>query len=138
MLFGHARTRPSVELRILVGASFLRGESSEYPGQEHGDLMQKALAGFDQRKGTGPLNIHVMPGSSPVVHDRFVITDDEVWFSGQSLGDVGRRAGLIIRIPDPRTVISEIEAIWQNQSEPFSDWIRQRTAQRQSPDSSAE
>ncbi|TPM34695.1 VPA1262 family N-terminal domain-containing protein [Mesorhizobium sp. B2-3-4] len=125
-MFGHARLRPAVKLRVLTGAEFLRQASADYPGKEEGALVEEALGGFIDDAARDAVDIRVMPGNPPVLHDRFLVIDKAVWFSGNSFGDVGRRAGVVIRMPDPAPIIASIEEIWQTGATSFAKWIEAR------------
>ena len=47
-------------------------------------------------------------GDSPGVHDRFLVIDGNVWFSGNSLNRIGERAGMIVKLPDPKPVVERL------------------------------
>lgn len=42
---------------------------------------------------------------SPILHDRFLVVDDEVWFLGNSLNTLGDKTSLIVKLPNPYEVI---------------------------------
>ncbi|KAB1064074.1 VPA1262 family N-terminal domain-containing protein [Salibacter halophilus] len=60
------------------------------------------------------IEVHSLRGKS-ILHDRFIITDEKVWFIGSSFNEFGNRATCIARIPDSsgRLIIKEIEK-WYN------------------------
>lgn len=77
--------------------------------------FQESINLFDLR-GI-PLDIRFMPGGkTPVLHDRFLIIDNQVWFCGNSLNQIGARQGMMLKLPDPLLVIAKIMKIFDNSS----------------------
>jgi len=66
---------------------------------------------------------------SSILHDRFLVIDDAVWFLGNSLNTLGDKASLIVKLPNPAEVIGQIEGMLK-QAIPFEDY-RQRQAKHQ-------
>lgn len=62
-----------------------------------------------KKEGNADIEVMVLPGKSPVLHDRFLVVDDEVWFLGNSLNTLGERASMIIKLPNPDEVRRELE-----------------------------
>jgi hypothetical protein len=52
----------------------------------------------------------VMTGDA-AIHDRFLMVDDTVWFSGNSLNNIGKRSSILTRLHDPQSIISKIEEV---------------------------
>jgi len=50
---------------------------------------------------------YVLPSS--ILHDRFMVIDDDVWFLGNSLNTLGDKASLIVKLPNPDEVIDQLE-----------------------------
>jgi hypothetical protein len=46
---------------------------------------------------------------SSILHDRFLVVDDHVWFLGNSLNTLGDKASLILKLPNPDEVITKLE-----------------------------
>lgn len=63
---------------------------------------------------------------SSVLHDRFLVIDDAVWFLGNSLNTLGGKASLIVKLPNPDEVIGQLEGML-TQAILFDDY-RQRQA----------
>jgi hypothetical protein len=55
----------------------------------------------------------------PILHDRFLVVDGAVWFSGNSLNAIGQRESIIIKLPDPGAVVARLDALFENESEDF-------------------
>ena len=124
--FGHAIRRPEVELRILTST---QGFGSDCEGRSKSDAAKQLMDNLDQTFKDYPVRpaIRVLTGDPPTVHDRFLIIDGSVWFSGNSLHTLGERAGVIVRLPDPTPIITKLNAFWQC-SPPLSDWLGNRSA----------
>lgn len=71
---------------------------------------------------------------SAVLHDRFLLIDDAVWFLGNSLNTLGDKASLIVKLPNPDEVIGQLEGMLK-QAIPFDDY-RQRQAKHQEDNAS--
>ena len=48
---------------------------------------------------------------SPILHDRFLVIDDAVWFLGNSLNTLGDKASLLVKLPNPDEVIDQLEGM---------------------------
>lgn len=69
---------------------------------------------------------------SSILHDRFLVIDDAVWFLGNSLNALGDRASLIVKLPNPDEVIDQLESMLK-QAISFDDYkIRQTKSQEDS------
>ena len=125
LAFGHAIRRPGVELRILTSA---QGFGLDCEGSSQSDAAKQLMDVSDQTFKDYPVRpaIRVLTGDPPTVHDRFLIVDGSVWFSGNSLHTLGERAGVIVRLPDPAPIITKLEAFWRS-SQPLSDWLSNRS-----------
>ena len=126
MAFGHAARRPDVELRVLTSAGGLRRQADSDSASEEGAVLQRALDETFSKVSSKP-RIRVLAGRSSPIHDRFLVVDGEAWLSGNSLSTLGDRAGMIVRLPDPKPVISRLEAFWRN-SHVLSEWLSERDA----------
>ncbi len=71
---------------------------------------------------------------SSVLHDRFLVIDDAVWFLGNSLNTLGNKASLIVKLPNPDEVIGQLEGMLK-QAIPFDNY-RQRQAKHQEDNAS--
>jgi hypothetical protein len=66
-------------------------------------------------------DVYVLPSS--VLHDRFLIIDDAVWFLGNSLNTLGNKSSVIVKLPHSEEVIEQLEKM-QNlpQTERFDSY----------------
>jgi len=73
-------------------------------------------------KPFGKIEVRILRGNS-ILHDRFIVTDKNVWFIGSSFNEFGNRATCIAKVPDSssKLIIKEIEK-WYSSDE-FSENI---------------
>ncbi len=118
LAFGHAVSRPDIDLRILTSTLAIDANSGS-----------QLLSILDRTFGSYPTKpeVRILTGAPPPVHDRFLVVDGTVWFSGNSLHTIGERAGMIVRLPDPEPVIVCLEVFW-NKAPSLSDWLSNRPA----------
>jgi len=95
---------------ILTSAECLDSADTAVPGQRAGEVLYAQLQAH-QGSPVEKLSVKVMTGDKPEIHDRFLVVDDTVWFSGNSLNNIGERAGVMIKLPDPEPVIESLSAI---------------------------
>jgi len=107
------------------------GTSPTIPGIEMLEQLKLAQGKF----GDTALEVFVMPGSDrPVFHDRFLVIDDVVWFSGPSFNELGERIGLLSRAHEPSVIISAINQVLGS-SLTLATWIDAETRpQNRAPD----
>ncbi|MCL4545417.1 MAG: hypothetical protein M1118_12610 [Chloroflexi bacterium] len=62
-----------------------------------------------------------------MVHDRFLVIDDTVWLSGNSLHTLGERAGMLVKLGKPAPVINELQRVLGDERlTTLEEWIRNR------------
>ena len=125
MAFGHAIRRRGVHLRILSSTKGLKKSNLGERAVEAGALLQEICS--STFSGLNKPEIRIL-GGSPAVHDRFLVIDESVWFSGNSLNSIGERAGMIVKLPDPEPVVERLESFWL-QARPLSEWLADRADQ---------
>jgi hypothetical protein len=69
-----------------------------------------------------PVNVTIMPGNPPMLHDRFLVIDDQVWFLGNSLNSLGTRGSMTVKLPDARPVLTQLEVLLRD-GEPFERYF---------------
>ncbi len=123
--FALAVTGRDVAVRILTSAEYLRA-AMEPPHDGPADLaMERALASISMH-GAQP-EVRVMPGQQAELHDRFLIVDGRLWFSGNSLNAIGARASMMVEMPNPDEVLLHLEPVI-SRAEPFAEWLAARRA----------
>lgn len=89
------------------------------PFFSNADIFEKLLK---EEHFNDALTLSVMPGMG-VFHDRFLITDNQVWFSGNSLNSLGNRLSIIIRLPDGSEILEALENLRDGKLKPFAEWL---------------
>ena len=112
---------------------FSKRNSTSFKRQEVGDQMLDHVSNIiSQDKTLRKIVVQVMVGKA-VFHDRFIIIDDkEVWFSGNSLNSLGKKAGAIIQLPDPVEILNKLDKIRQTADTllPLPQWLEKRHQNR--------
>ena len=107
--FGGATRQPRVEVRVLTSVlAFKRKTSTDAA------TLQAAVAAFAEKPSIRVLN-------PPRLHDRFLVVDETVWFSGNSLNSIGERAAMIVRLSYPEPIVAHLEGMWATAT-PLADW----------------
>jgi hypothetical protein len=74
-----------------------------------------------------------LTGTTPAVHDRFLVVDDSVWFSGNSLHTIGDRAGMVIKLRNSDDIIANLTEILDgDRTTSWKEWIANRRAAAES------
>lgn len=95
------------------------------------ESFAKSLATLSKR-GMKSVTALVLCGNPPLLHDRFLVIDDEVLFLGNSLNALGQRASLILGVPDGEPILAKLRAMMR-QAQPFEDYASQRRRAPASP-----
>lgn len=118
--FAMAVTAGNVSIRIVTSEECLLREPA--CGDEPiSAIMEKTLSNFGSLGWAEP-EVLVMRGRPPPLHDRFLIADGRVWLSGNSLNAIGKRASVLIELPNPKEVLNHLTPIME-QTEQFSAWL---------------
>lgn len=108
--FLYAVRNAAVEIEIVTSKNAFMGNAAER--KEKSKLLEKSFQRL--RKETGfKITAKVLTGDKPILHDRFLVVDNNVWFMGNSLADIGQRASMVLKVPYPDTVIDELLTIQQ-------------------------
>lgn len=114
-----------VPVRILTSAKALKAKLEDrrhYAGQRLNTLLQEAIAKDIHQD----IKVWVMSGKEPPIHDRFLIIDNRVWLSGNSLNAIGDRPSVLVEVPDPVDIVEKL-APFQNEATPFEQWFAEYT-----------
>lgn len=125
-----AVTRSEVTIRILSSAEVLKKKSAiDETTDIAGEVFQQQLESLKD-KFRNSVEVKVMTGARPEIHDRFLVIDDKVWLSGISLNEIGRRGAILIKLPDPTPILRELEIIWKNdeRTKPLEQWLAERSS----------
>jgi len=119
--FALAIARPDIDVTILTSAKHLKEGDRLRSDADPGAVL---LDEIDRLREHGRFTAFVMLGDAPAVHDRFLVIDDAVWFSGNSLHTLGGRAGMIVRLAHPRPIIEALDDIIQgDRVESLEEWV---------------
>lgn len=126
--FALATTHAAAKVVILTGATTaMQSEDSVDKTIEAGEQLLRTLQG---QKVMSHIEVRVMTGDMPTVHDRFLVIDNAVWFTGNSLNSLGERAGMMISVPAPDVVVAKLEGIMNDsvRTKTLGDWVAARRA----------
>ena len=124
-----------VDITIITGADAMKSESNYSVSNEEyirtGQEIINQIENFKKKLTGYTINVDVMTGNN-VFHDRFLIIDDQVWFSGNSLNKIGSRASMLIRLPNPYELLDYLDELKTNKDGavkriiPLEDWLKKR------------
>ena len=129
--FALATTHAAAKVVILTGASTaMQTPDSIDSTIEAGEQLLRALS----RTEMSHIEVKVMTGDMPTVHDRFLVIDEAVWFTGNSLNSLGERAGMMISVPAPDVVAAKLQSILDDpvRTKTLADWVAARRAKKTS------
>jgi|GEM_PF-5559263 len=124
-----------VSITIITGEKRMEDES-EYSRREEaivtvGQEILHQIHDIEKKIEGFKIQVKVMTGSN-MIHDRFLIIDDQVWLSGNSLNKIGARASMLIRLPNPRELLDYLDELETDTSErrkhikPLEEWIENK------------
>jgi hypothetical protein len=131
--FALAVGRYDIPIHILSSAEVLKEATSKGSELEKGDQLLARLQAWQRHARMNPLEICVMAGERPAVHDRFLVIDRRIWLLGSSLNEFGSRGTMILALPDPDAVRGDLVKAW-NESELLETWVLRRRQSRRSVD----
>jgi hypothetical protein len=101
----------NVTPKILTGASIINPDRRKWREQDVALIAD--LAYLAQNLGARAPQVRVMPGGdTPVIHDRLLIVDNAAWHCGPSFNEIGKRIGLMVRLPDSLSVRRVVAKVW--------------------------
>ena len=135
-LFKYVLAIPSpVDVTIVTGNEPMRCDSKYSTTEETivstGREILSQIDSFQKKFGGYTIKVDVMTGDN-VIHDRFLIIDDQVWFSGNSLNNIGDRASMMIRLPNPQELLDYLDELKEETSKdnkrivPLKKWLEER------------
>lgn len=127
--FALATRHAAAKVVILTGASTaMQTPDSIDSTIEAGEQLLRTLS----QKEMAHIEVKVMTGNMPTVHDRFLVIDNAVWFTGNSLNSLGERAGMMISVPAPDVVVANLQGILDDRlrTKTLADWVGARKANK--------
>jgi hypothetical protein len=119
--FALAVSREDVPIKILSAASgltLLRGGSNITQGR----FLLSELDRISSQARLNPIEVRVMAGEPPSVHDQFLLVDGRIWLLGSPLRDFGARGTMMVALPDPDPVRERLFQAW-NEATELSRWV---------------
>jgi len=105
--FGHFITRREIQLRLLTSRLAFQDDETMRAS------LKEAILSFAER-GVPLPEVRILRGAkSPPLHDRFLVIEGDVWLSGNSLNNIGERASVILKLPDPSSVLERLERLFE-------------------------
>lgn len=129
-----AVTSPKVCVTILTSSLVLKEKSNLGDNSlEKGEELLQQINTYGEKLTDGIINVFVMTGDQPLFHDRFLVTDKDVWFSGNSLNHLGERASVLLRLPEPTDVLRLIDSTLTNTDrvKSLETWVTERNEAKQ-------
>lgn len=102
--FVHAISRLSVSVSVVTSRLAFGNAQDKLEAFKEGAETLRS-------RGVEKFSFHLLPGSQPALHDRFIVVDDRVWFLGHSLNRIGVVASFVVRVPDAKSVIGKLESL---------------------------
>ncbi|MGN8139188.1 VPA1262 family N-terminal domain-containing protein [Paraburkholderia sp. 22099] len=124
--FALATAYDDMDVLILTSGEELKKTDQIDAVREAGEVL---LSQLESRKDMSHIKVRVMTGT-PAVHDRFLVIDDKVWLTGNSLNSIGDRAGMMISVPEPSVVVDKLNEIIHDaqRTKKLSEWVANRKA----------
>lgn len=76
--------------------------------QSDAESIERFRRGLAQLKQDQNINVQAYLLPSNCLHDRFIVIDDNAWLSGNSLNSVGIQSSMVVRLPQPESVIKKL------------------------------
>jgi hypothetical protein len=134
--FLQAVTRKTVSVRAVTSSLPFKQSTAAERLRLLSELEQEQQRLRSHLGDPSAVEIAVLPGDPPPLHDRFLVVDDEIWFTGNSLGTLGDRAGMMIRLPDPAPVAAELDLLFSG-AEPAGEFVERRRREDQASGTSS-
>lgn len=130
--FALAVGRIQAKIKVLTSAEGLRSNARRAEEVAGAHLLATVNKAGAAPGGRSDIEVHVMTGARPDIHDRFLRVDDALWLLGASLNEFGSRGTMLVAIPDPDTVLRQILDAWKRAT-PLVAWMKDRKRRRANP-----
>jgi hypothetical protein len=131
-LVSYALATSSTKLPVLIvtSAEAMTKKDRIDPRRTAAEVLDAQLPNLASH---GNFTISVLTGS-PAVHDRFLVVDDSVWFSGNSLHTIGDRAGMVVKLRNSGDIIANLEEILTGERvASWGDWMAHWQSTKRQP-----
>lgn len=98
-----------VQIRIL---------SSKELSVEKACRLQDAIECYNLQPSASQINCRLSRGDHPIMHDRYLIAEGNVWLMGCSFNEFGNRATTIVKLPSAaaRKIVDVTESWWSSEN----------------------
>lgn len=111
--FALAASNSTAKIRILTSKELVSAKLKSGRLRTQGDILWDELKHV---KSVDPdlsgIEIRVMQGSRPEIHDRFLKTPNAIWMIGSSLNEFGSRGTVSMKVPYPDPISEALENAW--------------------------
>ena len=109
LFYAYLTSRIAIPIKILGASFYLRKKAGEeVEMRTHAELLQSQLLDFREKFPNQAVECRVLKGrSGSQLHDRYIVSDDDVYLLGSSFHDFGGRATTIFKVPAPDEMISK-------------------------------
>ena len=128
--FALATTNTQVNIEILSSVKYLKDKKKGHD-KENGEELLNHLNALSQSGKINKVDVRVMPGNKPEIHDRFLIIDHQVWVLGSSLNEFGSRGTVMVRLPYPDVILFNIEKVWEDSAKKLEEFVSSRKESRE-------
>ena len=118
--FAMAVTAADVAVRIVTSEECMR-QVPQGTTEAIGEAMERAIEQYTSSGWSRP-EVLIMKGRHAPVHDRFLVADGRVWLSGNSLNAIGRRASVLIEVPNADEIVNRLAPL-VDAAQPFTAWL---------------
>lgn len=109
------------DLRVTLLTSSLAFKGNQ--DRSRGQIASEFKAHLEKIQTDVRVSPEVLVLNPTDLHDRFLVIDDAVWFLGNSLNSLGEKSSLIVKVPDPASVIDRLLAM-SLQATRFQDYVQ--------------
>lgn len=125
-LSGFVFTMPQsdVTVRIISAQEFLNSKfclaNSAEARMAEADAIRCNIKTFCEKTG-GNIQFRLLSGTC-MLHDRYIVVDDDVWLIGTSFNEIGSRACTIVKLPQVscRPIINMLDGWWNDSAKTIS------------------
>jgi hypothetical protein len=115
---------PATVVEVLASAMHLK--RPRLPSTE-GEHLAQRMQELGAAHPANPVEVRVMEGHRPTIHDRFLLAGEKLWMLGASINGFGKRGTLMVIVPDPKPVTEDLKLIWDS-SPRLTVWLAKRPA----------
>lgn len=109
--FGLANGNLQVPVCMVTSAEYLRSVKDKRKNLKDIKRYLEYVRGL---QSAFSIEVRVVSGRRPVIHDRFIQVDKDLYLLGASLNELGTRGTTFIKIPKPEEIELSLDSVWDN------------------------